>query len=137
MEVPGGKDNKLSVCLHEAFGTMLLLLAINMGAASGNIAESACITIFVAFVLTGSTSGGHLNPAVTMGVTLVYGSMEQWMFPIQIILSQLAGATLGCLISLLNVDTSDVKNHPVKLAKLCPSGETTGEVDLALCTPDG
>jgi len=73
MEVAGGKDNKLRVCLHEAFGTMLLLLAINWGAASGTIAESACVTIFVAFVITGAASGGHLNPAVTLGVFCLYG----------------------------------------------------------------
>jgi glycerol uptake facilitator-like aquaporin len=82
MEVPGGKDNKISVCLHEAFGTMLLLLAINWGAASGNVAEAVCVTIFVAFVLTANASGAHLNPAVTLGVTVLYGSVEQWIFPI-------------------------------------------------------
>jgi len=87
MEVPGGKENKLSVCIHEAFGTMMLLLAINWGAANETIAESACITIFVAFVLTGSISGGHLNPAVTMGVWIVYGSMAEILFPLQIIFS--------------------------------------------------
>ena len=67
MEVKGGKDNKVSVCLHEAFGTMLLLLAVNLGAAGGQ-AEAVCITIFVAFVIAGPVSGGHLNPAVTIGV---------------------------------------------------------------------
>jgi len=87
MEVPGGKDNKLMVCIHEAFGTMMLLLAINWGATSGLIPQSACITIFVAFVLTGDISGAHLNPAVTMGVWVLYGTMAEIHFAIQIIIS--------------------------------------------------
>jgi hypothetical protein len=36
MEVPGGKNNKLIVCLYEALGTCFLLIAINWGSDSGN-----------------------------------------------------------------------------------------------------
>jgi len=87
MEVAGGKENRMSVCLHEAFGSMLLLLAINWGTASGTTAETVGLVIFAAFVMTGSVSGGHLNPAVTLGVWINYGSMSDILFPAQIILS--------------------------------------------------
>lgn len=36
MEVTGGRNNKLIVCLYEALGTCFLLIAINWGCDSGN-----------------------------------------------------------------------------------------------------
>ena len=36
MEVPGGVDNKVVVCLCEMLGTAFLLLAVNWGGTTGN-----------------------------------------------------------------------------------------------------
>ena len=69
------------------FGTALLLLAVNWGAQADAIPEVVCITIFVAFVICGPVSGGHLNPAVTLGVWLNYGSLADATFVVKIIIS--------------------------------------------------
>jgi len=69
MEILGGKENKLVVLLAEFFGTSMLIATINWSAVSGILAASAiAILIFTQILLYGHFSGGHFNPAVTVGV---------------------------------------------------------------------
>jgi glycerol uptake facilitator-like aquaporin len=67
MEVPGGEKNKMIVCIYEAFGTALLLIAVNWGSNSGQ-AAAVSITLFINIMIFGGASGGHFNPAVSIGV---------------------------------------------------------------------
>ena len=68
MEVPGGEKNKLIVCIYEALGTALLLIAVNWGSNGSGQASAISITIFINIMIFGGASGGHFNPAVTIGV---------------------------------------------------------------------
>lgn len=96
MEVPGGKQFKVKVCIAEIIGTFLLLVAVNYGSASGGIAPA--LALFAACLLIGPISGAHINPAVTMGVLLTQGlTKENCVFTLIIWISQIIGATLGVL----------------------------------------
>lgn len=67
MEVPGGYDNKLLVCVNELLGTAMLLIAVNW---SGGNVVGVCLTLYANIIIFGSVSGGHFNPAVTAGVLI-------------------------------------------------------------------
>ena len=69
MEVSGGINNKVFVCLYELMGTALLLSALNLSGPAGSTDPQAVAgAIFVAIVIFGPISGGHFNPAVTTAV---------------------------------------------------------------------
>lgn len=68
MEVPGGIENKLVVCLCEMMGTAALLLAVNLGNTSSNTPICVGLTVFGMAQMFGPISGGHFNPAVTLGM---------------------------------------------------------------------
>ena len=60
MEVKNGDQFTKTVLLAEFLGTTGFMLGINLG--------SGPITLYLFAMLTGGISGGHLNPAVTIGV---------------------------------------------------------------------
>ena len=64
MEVKNGKNFKKEVLLAEFLGTCGLILSVNMV----NSTTHVSIACFVMIVLFGGISGGHINPAVTVGV---------------------------------------------------------------------
>ena len=68
MEVPGGKGNKFFVFVSEFIGTMFLLIAINWASCSDSVPFAVGSTVFVMATIFGSISGGHFNPAVTLGM---------------------------------------------------------------------
>ena len=75
MEVPGGHKNKIWVYIFEAIGTSNLLSAINMCASfAGNQPFAISLTILANICIFGSVTGGHFNPAVTIGVLIAEGS---------------------------------------------------------------
>tara|TARA_B110000285_G_C14906377_1_gene505742 strand:- start:427 stop:771 length:345 start_codon:yes stop_codon:yes gene_type:complete len=105
MEVPGGKQNLGYVLLFEAIGTANLLYAINTSASDGGHLQPFAIgfTIFGNICIFGNTSGGHFNPAVTLGVLIAEGReklLGNIPYAIAIIFAQLVGATAGCLSTL-------------------------------------
>lgn len=78
MEVPEGHRNKVFVCLYEALGTCVLLMAVNCGAVSGNDFVGyqslvVAITLLGVIIIFGPITGGHFNPAVTLGVFIKEG----------------------------------------------------------------
>ena len=100
MEVKGGKENIGYVLLFEAIGTANLLYAINTSSSGGHQPFSVGLTIFGNICIMGEVSGGHFNPAVTLGVLIAEGSENFMMnlpYAIAIIFAQLVGATAGCL----------------------------------------
>ena len=91
MEVQGASKNKVVVCLFEMLGTALLVTALNW---TGNDPFAMGAVLFVLYNIFGSVSGGHFNPAVTMGVLtsmLISGSgggrQDNLIFAAMLILS--------------------------------------------------
>lgn len=68
MEVPGGHDNKIVVCFCELLGTAFLLIAVNWGGTSNNTPIAVGLTVMGFAQMLGPISGGHFNPAITMGM---------------------------------------------------------------------
>ena len=128
MEVPGGRENKFTVCLYEFIGTSILLISINMSlnTAGGSFQPVAIgFTIFMNICFLGGISGGHFNPAVTLAVLVREGTqkiVENLTFALMIIASQLLGASAGVTMVylMLKKDPTDQTIFP-KIALLCPS----------------
>ena len=94
--------NKLSACIAEAIGTFALIF-VGIGAIHANpgllgVALAHGLTIAVFVSATGHISGGHLNPAVTLGA-LVGGKIEL-KDAIRYWASQLIGATVAAFVCL-------------------------------------
>lgn len=104
MEVPGGLQNKMHICLNEIFGTAFLLIAINWGQNIVVISMALAALIIIA----GATGGSNLNPAVSIGILIKEREQkgEKLIFFFMIIASQILGAFLGAAISLAGVQTS-------------------------------
>lgn len=69
MEVPGGKQNKIKVCLYEALGTAFLITAINWSASKPQLQpQTIGLSITISALILGGISGGHFNPAITIAV---------------------------------------------------------------------
>jgi glycerol uptake facilitator-like aquaporin len=61
------------------------------------------LTIFGNICIFGNTSGGHFNPAVTLGVLIAEGREKlvgNIPYAIAIMFAQIVGATAGCLSTL-------------------------------------
>ncbi len=94
--------NKLSKCIAEAIGTFTLIF-IGIGAIYANpgllgvaIAHGLAIAVMVS--ATAGISGGHLNPAVTLG--LLVGGKIDFKDSLMYWASQLAGATIAAFVCL-------------------------------------
>jgi MIP family channel proteins len=116
--------NKLSKCIAEAIGTFALIF-IGIGAINANpgllgVALAHGLTIAVMVSATGHISGGHLNPAVTLGALVggkidLKGAISYWV-------SQLAGATLAAFVCL------GLFSRAVVIAGTPQLGPTTGSI---------
>jgi glycerol uptake facilitator-like aquaporin len=129
MEVPGAGRNKFFVLWSEMIGTAFVLLAVNWGGTSSHTPICVGLTVAVMIQMYGSISGGHFNPAVTVGMMIkhkhddlpfgiVYGQV--------MMLFQFVGAWLGCLLcaGAMVFLPQDDKTLPVPgshyITQLCP-----------------
>ena len=64
MEVPSSANRQTIVLIYEAFGTMLLVYSILLT----NNPISISFSLFASIILFGAITGGHFNPAVSLGV---------------------------------------------------------------------
>lgn len=89
--------------LTEALWTFFLVLVIGLAVASGSeFAPLAIGTILMVMVYAGGhISGGHYNPAVTLGLTLAWKSPIKEAVPYMI--SQLVGAFIAAAVSYILV----------------------------------
>ena len=104
MEVEGGTGNKFFVFLFELLGTAMLLIAINWASTSGAVAEAVGLTVMMCAQIMGPISGGHFNPAVTIGMLWKEGKEHfgrNLIFAFFIIICQGLGAMLGCAVSIM------------------------------------
>lgn len=125
---------KLRPCIAEAIGTFALIF-VGIGAinAAGNdlvaVALAHGLTIAVFVSATGHISGGHLNPAVTLGA-LVGGKIKPFDALLYWI-SQLGGAYLAGLACLAIFDRGVVVTSTPQLASV---SATQGVVIEAILT---
>ena len=126
METKLGHERKLIVCLYEMIGAGLFCTGILI---SGANATAATMTLFAMIIIFGDVTGGHFNPAVTLGVLVWQFSSKpvaNLLFAAMIIVSQCTGAILGGLLSsyILSVDGS----VPIDLvAILAPQNTVTNK----------
>ena len=102
METPQGHDRKTLVCLNEFMGQIFFMYAVLVSGGSGS--DSWGITgplaLFAVVNIFGGISGGHFNPAVTLGVYVREAKWEKnFIMMVTIILSQICGAIVGMLIA--------------------------------------
>ena len=89
MEVKNGLSFVKTVLLAEALGTCGLSLALNMSDGSVTIA----IVLYVMMMLTGGLSGGHINPASTLGVYIERKELGKYgVFAMGVVIAQCVGA---------------------------------------------
>ena len=87
MEADGHKRMPL-VCALEFFGTMLFVFGI----LSTNVAISIPFSLLASVVIFGDVTGGHFNPAVTIGVYIQEGKYAtNFLFMMLIIIAQCLG----------------------------------------------
>ena len=84
-----------------------------------------CFMLLADINIFGPVSGGHMNPAVTLGVLVgYYGQpcfVKKLLFSLVIMLSQVVGAFFGCfMVWLTSVEYRDGYLHPTP-ALLCPT----------------
>jgi glycerol uptake facilitator-like aquaporin len=134
MEVPGGYKNKTFVLLCELIGTCFLMIVINWSSVTDTTPQCAGLAVTMLIQLFGGTSGGHFNPAVTLGMLLKEGSAH-WLrnsaMAFAMIIFQGAGAALGCVICALAFDWEPSKDKKIPdtgyhVAQLCPSEGCNG-----------
>ena len=89
MEVKNGLPFKKTVFLAEFLGAAGISLALNMSDGSVTIP----IVFYVMTMLTGGLSGGHLNPAITLGVYIERKQLGKYgVFAMGIVIAQCLGA---------------------------------------------
>ena len=130
MEVPGGLNNKVMVCICEIIGTAFLLIAVNISSNTGVTPMCVGFTVFAMATIIGPVSGGHMNPAVTIGMFIKHKhedkTVQNAVYMVIIICSQLIGGMLGVSIASGAADgtvddkvTGQVKSSAVTM--LCPN----------------
>ena len=99
METSHGHSHKMTVCLCEFIGTALFIFGI----IETNLPISIPISLLASVVIWGGITGGHFNPAVTIGVyTQLTGHYaKNFLFMIMIIISQILGGFFAMFLAYL------------------------------------
>jgi hypothetical protein len=106
MEVPGGHQNKALVASYELIGTAIFIYMIIV---STGDAIAVPLALFAMIIIFGGITGGHFNPAVTLGVYIKEGKWkENAAFASLIVTSQLVGSLLGMSFAWLTLGAIDV-----------------------------
>jgi glycerol uptake facilitator-like aquaporin len=142
MEVNGGRGNKFFVFLSELLGTAFLLISINWASTSDSVPQAVGLTVMVMAQIFGPISGGHFNPAVTIGMLWKEGKENfagNLCFGFFIIICQGLGAMLGCAICIMAFPfkKKDIKEIPIGtddfwVAQLCPVNGCNDDGDNVL-----
>ena len=73
MEVSGADQRKGTVFVMEALGTALFIYGIMLS----NNAVTFAFSLFASIMIFGGITGGHFNPAVTLGVYISEGKYKE------------------------------------------------------------
>ena len=127
MEVEGGHQRKALVATYELVGTALFIYMILV---STGDALGVPLALFSMIVIFGGITGGHFNPAVTLGVFIHEGKWkENAGYAALIAVSQLVGSLLGMLLAAITLCAKvngelTIPEHRVPvLAPTDPKGE--------------
>ena len=102
METDRGHDRKFLVCLFEFMGNIFFMYAATVSGGSGSDTWGIAgpLALFAIINIFGGVSGGHFNPAVTLGVYIREAKWaENFLFTIMIIASQILGSLVGGLLA--------------------------------------
>ena len=92
MEVQGAEKRKGTVFFYEMLGTALFIYGIMLTYSAASIAFSLAASILI----FGSVTGGHFNPAVTLGVYISEGKYKENLSWVSLIwLAQFLGGFLA------------------------------------------
>ena len=132
MEVAGAEKRVFLVFAYEAIGTMLFVYSILLTANPVSIAFS----LFASIVLFGAVTGGHFNPAVTLGVYISEGQWRKNAFWLAtVIVAQVLGGFLAQGLTQFTLFEGKLGEIPSdNVAKLCPQDPTNAEFpDKSVC----
>jgi len=101
METPTGHDRKGLVCFNEFLGQIFFMyIVLVSGAGSDTWGIAGPLALFAVVNVFGGVSGGHFNPAVTLGVFVREAKWaHNFIFTLMIIASQITGALVGMLVA--------------------------------------
>ena len=88
METAKGHKRMMTVAFCEAMGTCLFLFGI----LNTNLCVTIPFSLLASVCIWGDVTGGHFNPAVTIGVFISLGDYgKNFMFMLMIIIGQIIG----------------------------------------------
>lgn len=135
METPQGHKRKGLVCACEFLGQIFFMYAVMVsGATKSDFAGLVGpLALFSVASIFGGISGGHFNPAVTLGVYIREGHYaKNFLFMVMIIASQVSGALVGMMLGymVLRIDVDGTLIVPKQsVPLLLPSCITTDDID--------
>lgn len=106
----GNKDAKIGVLLYELIGTSLIMMALII--ANGNFGLIASGVTFAMMCIAYNVSGGHFNPAITVGMFVAdLKNLKSNLMPLLLMIAgQFAGAFLGILFGFFAVIDADYQD---------------------------
>ena len=117
-----GHDRMFTVLLLECIGTALFV----WGIICTDTPVSIPFSLFASVVIFGDITGGHFNPAVTLGVFTSLGNYgKNFMFCILIMLAQFCGGMAA--MGLAWMGTFDIWTS--NIAFIAPTNPITGQAD--------
>ena len=104
MDNERGHSRKGLVCLNEFMGQVffMYIVLVSGGTGSDPWGIAVPLALFAAINIFGGISGGHFNPAVTLGIYVREGKYaENFIFALLYIMAQISGALVGMLLAYL------------------------------------
>ena len=104
MDSERGHNRKGLVMLNEFMGQVFFMYVVLVSAGTGSDAWGIVgpLALFAVINIFGGISGGHFNPAVTLGIYVREGEYaKNFVFTLLYIVSQISGALVGMLLAYL------------------------------------
>ena len=104
MEVPQAKGKLSTVMGYEFLGTAMLVYAVNVSCGFPLAVVGITGTLWICIMIMGPITGGHCNPAVSIGVLFASKKpMEEIEYFIKIVISQLLGGFFGLILAFFSL----------------------------------
>mmetsp|Transcript_20845 Transcript_20845/g.25556 ORF Transcript_20845/g.25556 Transcript_20845/m.25556 type:complete len:261 (-) Transcript_20845:209-991(-) len=131
MEVKGAEQRTGTVFLYEMLGTALFIYGIMLT----NNPVSIAFSLFASIMIFGAVTGGHFNPAVTLGVYISEGKYSENASWLAIVwCAQVLGGLLGwglCELTLFGDKLGSIPEGDVAI--LCPQDPTNTDASKSVC----